>query len=198
MGKSLLRIQLVVAEIGLTGMSTSVGLVALRLPLYSLILVLSIMPAFEVQTRHGYVLTWVSCSLQLVAILTSVLGSRSSQEDLVEEAREQAKFAVEMGAFGGVEMANYDQQGMQPQIQPHLDSQMQPQMQMYRTGMGRFQQTGSNLAARGGSAGVAAPEAACCVDSAAARTAPPRRCHLFCCVEPQKATSSADIVVPPV
>jgi len=89
----------------------------------------------------GYIFMWVSCFLQVGSVMLSALGARSSQEELVEEAREQARFAAELG---GMEMTGaYGQQGMQPQMQPQMQPypgtqpQMQPQM-----GMGGFQQQG--------------------------------------------------------
>lgn len=85
---------------------------------------------------YGYFFMWISCVLQIGSILLSVVGAGSSQEELVEEAREQARFAAEMGT----EMTGtYGQQGMYPGMQPQ---QMQPQMGMYAPGMGGFQQPG--------------------------------------------------------
>jgi len=92
---------------------------------------------------YGYFLMWVSCLMQVAAILLSVLGARSSQEELIEEAREQAKFAAEMGGFGEVELPTYgqnQQQGMQFGMQPQMQPQMQMQFGMQPQGMGGFPQ----------------------------------------------------------
>jgi hypothetical protein len=92
---------------------------------------------------YGYAFMWVSCFLQIAAILVSAPAAKRSQEELMEEAHRRAKF-VEGGVLGEVELYNYGgQPEMHPGMQPQVQLRMQmPQTGMYQPGMGGFQQPG--------------------------------------------------------
>lgn len=94
-----------------------------------------ISPSRASGVSYGYIILWLSVLVQVAAIILSN-WLKTTGEDWVEEERERAKFAAEMG-MGDVEMhstgqpgAQYAmQQGMQPGMygaQPQFGGQTQP------------------------------------------------------------------------